>query len=91
MADEYILKADALKAFTFHTAYTAHEIERTINRLHAAEVAPVVCGEWVDGHCDKCGCYGAPTFDGDNEKTAFCPNCGARMDARKEPTNEPQA
>jgi len=42
MADEYIRREDALEAFTFQTAYTAHEIERTINRLHAADVAPVV-------------------------------------------------
>ena len=41
MADEYIRREDALEAFTFHTAYTAHEIERTIKRLPAADVALV--------------------------------------------------
>ena len=61
MADEYIRREDALEAFTFHTAYTAHEIEHSIKRIPAADVAPVVtkvCGFY---------CWTLPPVNGTKE------------------------
>ena len=52
------------------------------NAIPAADVEPVVRGEWKDGKCTNCGCYGYPTYDGGNERTPFCPFCGANMTER---------
>lgn len=46
----------------------------------AADVAPVVHGEWVYGefdipHCSECGHEVMP-----NAISPFCPNCGAKME-----------
>jgi len=57
-----------------------------VAELPAADVAPVVRGEWVpitngrDGHeCNKCHDY-APSFRNATEYLSkICPNCGARM------------
>ena len=46
----------------------------------AADVEPVVRARWQDGKCTNCGCYGLPTYDGGNERTPFCPFCGAHME-----------
>jgi len=99
MADEYIKREDALEAFTFHTAYTAHEIEHSIKRIPAADVAPVVrckdCASWNGnpatgyGVCDRIADRdreGGASFDDETAFDDFC-NYGAR----KEPTNEPRA
>lgn len=67
-------------------------IEENIERLPAADVAPVVHGEWIgtwgDGYangfivyeefeCSRCGCV----HHADGEPTwDYCPQCGARMD-----------
>ena len=59
---------------------------RDIEDEPAADVAPVVRGEWVpitngrDGHeCNKCHDY-APSFQNATEYLSkICPNCGARM------------
>lgn len=55
-----------------------------INSIPAANVRPVVWGEWIDEHPDKpndprmrcsvCTCVEAPLV-----KWRFCPNCGADM------------
>jgi hypothetical protein len=56
-----------------------------INRLPAADVAPVTPAKWIEYpdlpyaplvQCSnpKCG-----TFPKHREKTNYCPNCGARM------------
>lgn len=53
----------------------------------AADVAPVVHGEWItiDGisRCSECGYI--PAYDSaidDLFYSPFCPNCGAKMDGR---------
>ena len=53
---------------------------RVAMEFPAADVEPVVRGEWRDGKCTNCGCFGYPTFDGGNERTAYCPFCGAHME-----------
>lgn len=56
-----------------------------ISNFPAADVAPVVHGEWVtiDGisRCSECGYI--PAYDSsidDLYYSPFCPNCGAKMD-----------
>lgn len=56
---------------------------KRIDNAPAADVAPVVHGDWgkpfkVDAHnngykCSECGYYGVPCWH-------YCPKCGARMD-----------
>lgn len=92
MTDEYILKQAAIDATIedgkkIPTA--AIRIMHDIKALPAADVAPVVHGKWMKedrGHveycavCDQCG------FDwmwSDREYFKFCPNCGAKMDAKE--------
>ena len=60
-----------------------------ILRIPAADVAPVVHGEWVDEgfyadgsakhafHCSNCGHH---IIEWKDDTSNYCPNCGARMD-----------
>ena len=56
-----------------------------INSIPAADVAPVVHGEWLlrhegYGHYWECSvCHTNPCIYV-TEHTKFCPNCGAKMD-----------
>lgn len=61
--------------------YTSEEIEEMLSLLPAADVAPVVHGEWIldaknHCHCSRC-LYGRniETQIGWN----YCPACGAKM------------
>lgn len=61
--------------------YTSEEIEEMLSLLPAADVAPVVHGEWVldaknHAYCSQC-LYGRniETRIGWN----YCPNCGSKM------------
>ena len=54
----------------------------TLERGLVQTVAPVRHGYWYDCgslscRCSKCGCK-------NNRETAYCPNCGARMDKENE-------
>lgn len=66
-----------------------------VHTVSAAEVAPVVHGQWVPSDtpcerfkCSECGggCW-YYDYQGDVAKSRFCPNCGAKMD--KEVPNGP--
>lgn len=78
MPDEYISRAKALKALYADYAYPAMDI---IKEIPAADVAPVVHGQWdvskgLLGDMCKCSACGSlPSLP-----TKFCPYCGARMD-----------
>ena len=91
MADEYIRRDDALKGVElFQCGWAEIEAVQTdyIERLPAADVAPVRHGRWIDaypdvepnpmfmyGICSECG------FEqGISKYLNYCPNCGARMD-----------
>lgn len=54
-----------------------------INSIPAADVAPVVHGQWVDGKCSNCG-VDIPTDDAHDAifetECRFCYYCGAKMD-----------
>ena len=77
---EYIERGALMEEIQKHIGTIGANAERLVARFPAADVEPVVRGEWRDGKCTNCGCYGFPTFDGDNERTAFCPFCGAHME-----------
>lgn len=66
------------------------ECETAIEKLHAADVRPVVRGKWErmydnevfgDIHC-KCSACGEDWWQGPGwfRKANFCPNCGAMME-----------
>lgn len=57
----------------------------TIADFPAADVAPVVHGEWIDspdGTATICSYCKADwnVFDNDTYRFNYCPNCGAKMD-----------
>ena len=83
--DEYIKRAEALQQCGRFGDYTAWSIRDGIGSIPAADVAPVVHGQWGTGRfnletgnyeeqCTRCRNfskeYGKP----------YCPNCGAKMD-----------
>ena len=66
----------------------ANEVEK----IPAADVAPVVRGRWVDHmvrdwRCSECGekIHKVRKVDGYcyDDKPNYCPNCGARMDGEE--------
>lgn len=63
--------------------------DEMIEKLPAADVAPVRHAKWVDNHCTACGMmpmgdemwknhgFEPPLFE---RFMDYCPNCGAKMD-----------
>ena len=53
-----------------------------IEKISAADVAPVVHGRWVPFHSEVAGDiqYCSACEIGFDAKTDYCPNCGAKMD-----------
>lgn len=89
MADEYIRRSDALKGIElFQCGWLEIEAVQSdyIERLPAADVAPVVHGKWGDNgiagsmlvKCSVC------SFDCGANSFSYCPNCGAKMDGGNE-------
>lgn len=82
---EYIEKkraiADACNALELYPSEYA-ELEDALNRIPAADVAPVRHGRWEVGyfHDRVCSCCLHPDNDFDDYAHKFCPHCGARMD-----------
>ena len=89
MHDEYISREAALTALQDSDLFNTTERQlRAIRELPAADVAPVVHGQWIDaypdiepnpmfmyGICSECG------FEqGISKYLNYCPNCGAKMD-----------
>lgn len=89
MTDEYISREAALKALYADYAYPAMGI---IKEIPAADVVPVVHGEWLRGDDDwdslttiQCSlCSEEWCFETDDDVSLlnykYCPNCGAKMD-----------
>ena len=93
MADEYIRKQDAVDLVNKISNLDLKAkggICVSLANLEKADVVPVVHGKWkkigVWGRvyrCNQCGNF--LDFDGVNAGRGdanFCPNCGAKMDAR---------
>ena len=101
MADEYIRRSDALKGVELFQCGWA-EIEAVqsdyIERLPAADVAPVRHGHWIgegdgyaDGelvfdvwHCSECAYCIDDGTDDPERLPKYCPGCGALMDGGKD-------
>ena len=95
MSKEYIERGaliaavDAMEFLTMQDAETALQL---VTEAPAADVEPVVRGEWVqntDGKwaCSACDCPAiSNSYDGENWQynTIRCPNCGAHMDERSD-------
>ena len=86
--DDYISREAALTALQDSDLFNTTERQlRAIRELPAADVAPVVHGQWIDaypdiepnpmfmyGICSECG------FEqGISKYLNYCPNCGAKM------------
>lgn len=91
---EFINREKAKRLLHIEYAYAA---EQLLDEIPAADVAPVVHGEWIpisDGawaECSECG--DACDLSDNGGMTAFelfcdcykyCPNCGAKMDGGAE-------
>lgn len=84
---EYIEREAAKKEILNYFGQYGHGAARVLDRVPAADVAPVVHGRWVivddgvmigDGKHMECSvCH---TWNKDRIKTDYCPNCGAKMD-----------
>lgn len=97
MADEYIRRSDALRGVElFQCGWAEIEAVQTdyIERLPAADVAPVRHGHWIgegdgyaDGelvfdvwHCSECDYCIDDGTDDPERLPKYCPGCGALMD-----------
>ena len=95
MADEYIRRSDALKGVElFQCGWAEIEAVQTdyIERLPAADVAPVVHEKWLldrwqswpHRECSRCKIMIPRTKEVPDPYWQYCPNCGARMDGGAE-------
>lgn len=78
-----ILRAKANMAVLMDAAPYFEKAAQMLEKLPAADVAPVVHGRWVDGKCSNCG-VDIPTDDAHDaifeNECRFCYYCGAKMD-----------
>ena len=96
MFDEYIRRSDALKGVElFQCGWAEIEAVQTdyIERLPAADVTPVVHGEWyLLDDCANAGLYCSvcsrrvhrEEFSYKKLRSKYCPHCGAKMDGGNE-------
>ena len=57
----------------------------SVSKIPAADVAPVVHGQWVNGcQCSVCGDRHGPYNSRHRPYYNYCPNCGAKMDIDEE-------
>ena len=72
-----------------HFIFGIESVLEYVENLPAADVAPVVHGEWLLRH-EGCGHYWECSVCHENpciyvtKHTKFCPNCGAKMDGGAE-------
>lgn len=66
--------------------YVRKQLQQLLDDVPAADVAPVVHGEWISNdlggykwafHCSLCGFVDGYPF---NDRFNFCPQCGAKME-----------
>lgn len=81
------IEREALRDAVYEADAVTMEGVAIINTFPAAEVRPVVRGEWVNPRHDSemCSCCGTRFYIsalfavGGNDEPNFCPNCGAEM------------
>lgn len=83
---EYIERELAIEALSRGDG-CGNVCRRAIERILAADVAPVRHGRWINkgeyAVCMECGGRSGTQYDGVEPiplMTQFCPNCGAKMD-----------
>lgn len=83
---EYIERELAIEALSRGDG-CGNVCRRAIERILAADVAPVRHGRWINkgeyAVCTECGGRSGTQYDGVEPiplMTQFCPNCGAKMD-----------
>lgn len=82
------IREDALNSLSSYNGEVLDLCLMEIDEAPAADVAPVVHGEWIlkhvgAGHYWECSsCHKNPCIYM-TENTKFCPNCGAKMDGGK--------
>lgn len=83
---DYIKREDAINIINYWWGDSiAQWLVKKIKNVPSADVAPVRHGHWVEDevqihvektyHCSECDCLAW----GEDEKTRYCPTCGARM------------
>lgn len=77
--------AEEEKACDFDALDGLYIAEDCISKVPAADVAPVRHGQWLlkhigAGHMWECSCCHQRPCIYITEDTAYCPNCGAKMD-----------
>lgn len=79
---EYIERELAIKALSRGEG-CGNVCRRAIERILAADVAPVVHGRWIDvrEYCGDYMCSNCETLYSTN-KFNYCPYCGVKMDGR---------
>lgn len=82
--DDYIKRAQAATVFKTFYGSSLRVMLEAIDEEHAADVRPVVRGEWVRtsddfGEYCKCSNCGKEYYFGPLVQTNFCSNCGADM------------
>lgn len=76
---------EMLSEYYHHSTEIQHGALRdALSRIPAADVRPVVHGEWVclyDGNykCSACGAWYTVELEPTEVEMNFCPNCGADM------------
>ena len=91
--DEYIKRKDALE-ITKRTSGDYSTAFAEICKIPAADISPVVYGEWIwheeefEYECSVCHCrfdynHTFEIFDHGFQYANYCPNCGAKMNESK--------
>ena len=88
---DYIKREDALEQFDYYdlSEYLTTQIRGMLMDVPSADVAPVRHGRWIEDksrteeiytHPVKCSACGQTDVLEYGTLTAYCPNCGAKMD-----------
>lgn len=83
--------SDGCTIVTQNLSFTSDEIEALVDSIPAADVEPVVHGEWMR-YRNELWCYCSVCLEdalmsrstGEEVLSETCPNCGAKMDRKKE-------
>ena len=87
---EYIDRDAAIELLHYYADETCSAVVSDFEAIPAADVAPVVHGEWKPNglggytyafYCSQCGYVDGYPF---NDRHKYCPNCGAKMDGDAE-------